>query len=218
MATSTDALIHEHLPLAARLARPYTGRGVEREDLEQVARLALVKAARHYDQSRGAFAPFATATIRGELKRYFRDVAWDVRPPRRLQELQARISSERERNPRDADVRTIADHLDVDVAEVREAMAARGCFTCDSTDAAEEAGHPFPQVDSRLDAVEEWVTFCNLCGGLSRDERQLLHWRFVEELTQRQIGDRLGISQMQVSRRLTALLDRLKRQAHPEAA
>ena len=214
-----DRIIRDHLGLAERLSRSFSGRGVDRDDLEQVARLALVKAARGYDEHRGAFAPFAAATIRGELKRYFRDVAWDVRPPRRIQELQAQISVEREKSPQTAeDPRHLAVRLDADVHDVREALAARGCFTCDSTEAAEAAGHPFGRPDPRLDRVEEWVTFTDLCRRLDHADRQLLHWRFVQELTQRQIGELLGISQMQVSRRLAALLDRLRHEAADEAA
>jgi RNA polymerase sigma-B factor len=213
-----DPLILDHLTLASHLARTFAGRGVERDDLEQVARLALVKAAKGYDQDRGAFAPFATATIRGEIKRYFRDVAWDVRIPRRLQELQARITAERAERPEDVSPVSIADHLDADVGDVREAMAARGCFTCDSTDVAEQAGHQVAHLDHRLEAVEEWVTFAELCRDLDHDDRTLLQWRFVEELTQREIGQRLGISQMQVSRRLAALIGRLRAQVCDTAA
>ncbi len=219
-ATSSEHhLIGEHLALAAHLSRSFAGRGVDRDDLEQVARLALVKAARGYEERRGAFAPYAAATIRGELKRYFRDVAWQVRPPRRIQELQAQISVEREAAPRTADdPQVLARRLGVDVGEVREALAARGCFACDSTEEAETAGHAFGRSDPRLDRVDEQVTFGELCRRLGRADRQLLHWRFVEELTQRQVGELLGISQMQVSRRLTALLARLREDVTDDAA
>ena len=88
-----QSLVHEHLPLARRLALEVSGRGVELEELVQVANLALVKAAHGFDQERGAFAPYAAATIRGDIKKFFRDHAWSVRPPRRVQELQAAISA-----------------------------------------------------------------------------------------------------------------------------
>ncbi|MGJ9413758.1 sigma-70 family RNA polymerase sigma factor [Aeromicrobium sp. CF4.19] len=208
-----DDLILDHLTMASRLARVFRGRGVESEDLEQVARLALVKAAQSYDEERGAFAPFAAATIRGELKRHFRDKAWDVRPPRRLQELQAQINAEWEVHPRDDDYRSVALRLGEPAHEVREAMGARGCFTCDSTEAAQEAGHPFALEEPGFQRADEWVTFRALCRDLTDDERRLLQWRFMDEMTQKEMGMRLGISQMQVSRRLSTLLGRLQRAA-----
>lgn len=211
--TIDDVLIEDHLDLASRLARGYRGRGVEPDDLVQVARLALVKAARRYEAERGAFAPFAATTIRGELKRYFRDRAWGVRPPRRIQELQAQLSQEFEANPRESDARRLAERLDAPVADIREAQAARGCYSCDSVEAAEEAGHPFAVNDERYEQIDQWESFCTLCHHLTDDEKNLLRWRFIDELTQQRIADRLGISQMQVSRRLSALLSRLRRQA-----
>ncbi|MEH3032824.1 MAG: sigma-70 family RNA polymerase sigma factor [Aeromicrobium erythreum] len=205
-----DRLVEDHLPLADRIARRYGHRGVDADDLQQVARLALVKAARGFDPERGDFAPFAAATVRGEVKRYFRDLAWDVRPPRRVQELQARLSAEIDHDPRETDLTELAERLGVDPAEVREAAAARGCFTCDSIDAAEAAGHPFAVVDERLDLVEDWQAFRRLRRSLDDDACRLLTWRFLEGLTQQEIADRLGISQMQVSRRLSTLLTRLR--------
>ena len=207
---TVNTLVEDHLDLAVRIARRYSGRGVEREDLEQVARLALVKAAHHYDPDRGPFGPFAATTVRGEVKRYFRDLAWGVRPPRRIQELQARMSAEPSPDGRDEDPWTLAARLGAPVADVREAMAARGCFACDSIDAADDAGHTFGVEDDRFDRVDERESFRALCVGLSDDDRRLLAWRDVEELTQQQIADRLGISQMQVSRRLSRLLEGLR--------
>lgn len=208
--STVHTLVEEHLDLAVRIARRYSGRGVEREDLEQVARLALVKAAHHYDPERGPFAPFAATTVRGEVKRYFRDLAWGVRPPRRVQELQARMSAEPALDGRDEDPWTMARRLGEPVAAVREAMAARGCFACDSIDAAEDGGHWFGLEDERFETIEQRETFRALCVGLSDGDRRLLAWRFVDELTQQQIADRLGISQMQVSRRLSRLLEGLR--------
>lgn len=212
----TGSLIQDHLSLAAHVARVYRGRGVEDDDLLQVARLALVKAADRFDPDRGAFAPYAASTIRGEIKRYFRDHAWSVRPPRRLQELQARIATETavgaswSQNPRE-----IAAQLGVPVADVREALAAGGCFTADTLeDGAGAAAHP----DDGYDRVDAWLTVRSLRTTLSEDERRLLAWRFVDELPQREIATRLGISQMQVSRRLSALLARLRREVGDVAA
>lgn len=217
--TPTDeALIEDHLELAQRIARRFRRRGVDLDDLVQVARLALVKAAAHYQPDRGPFAPYAATTISGELKRYFRDHAWVVRPPRRIQDLQAGLSAERELQPREADPRRFAEALGADVADVREAMAARGCFTCDSIESAEEAGHPFGVEDAGFAAVDDRLVLASLWRHLDADERQLLTWRYFDELTQQQIADRLGISQMQVSRRLSQLLARLRGRVEPLAA
>jgi len=228
MAVSTDvsheitpdeqALIEDHLQLATRLARRFRHRGVENDDLVQVARLALVKAASGYDPSRGSFVPFASTTIRGELKRYFRDHAWVVRPPRRIQDLQAAMAAQRDLQPQEVEPEQMADSLGENVADVREAMAARGCYTCDSIDAAEDSGHPFGESEDGFGAVENRLMLKRLWRGLARDERRLLQWRFFDELTQQQIADNLGISQMQVSRRLSKLLARLRASADPAAA
>lgn len=206
-------LVTDHLDLAARLARGYRGRGVEDDDLLQVARLALVKAAERFDASVGAFAPFAASTIRGEIKRYFRDVAWSVRPPRRLQDLQAQIARETATGP--VAPETLATRLGVPLADVREAMAAGSCFTNDRIDDEQGAG---ALDDAGYARVEAWLTVRSLRGALSEDDRRLLAWRFVDELPQREIAARLGISQMQVSRRLSNLLTRLRREVGDVAA
>lgn len=207
------SLVTEHLDLAARLARGYRGRGVEDDDLLQVARLALVKAAERFDAGVGAFAPFAASTIRGEIKRYFRDFAWSVRPPRRLQDLQAQIARETSNGP--VAPEALAARLGAPLADVREAMAAGSCFTSDRIDDELGAG---ALDDVGYARVEAWLTVRSLRGGLSEDDRRLLAWRFVDELPQREIAARLGISQMQVSRRLSNLLARLRREVGDAAA
>lgn len=221
MAATRDQhdLIINHLGLARRLARGFRGRGVEDDDLEQVANLALVKAAAGFEESKGAFAAFATATIRGEIKRHFRDRAWGVRPPRRVQELQAQLSAEHSGDVTSANVTQLADRLGADPSDVKEAAAARGCYSPDSLDLALEAGHERGTTDDRLEQMDEWVSFCRVSRSLTLQERQLLQWRFVEDLTQQDIADRLHISQMQVSRRLSAVLAGLREAvAGPEAA
>lgn len=198
------SLVEDHLSLAEHLARAYRGRGVEDDDLLQVARLALVKAAGRFDPDRGEFAPYAASTIRGEIKRYFRDHAWSVRPPRRLQELQARIAAETNVG---ASWTEIAAQLDVPVTEVREALAAGGCFTAE---ALQDGTGATARADDGFDRVDAWLTVRSLRTTLSAGDQQLLAWRFVDELPQREIATRIGISQMQVSRRLAALLSRLR--------
>ena len=220
--TSTmDSLVHEHLPMARHLALHFRGRGVELEELEQVANLALVKAAHGFDSERGAFAPYAAATIRGDIKKFFRDHAWSVRPPRRIQELQAAITAATDADATLHDVDELANDLDVEPDDVVEALSARGCFRSESTDrpvgeSGLTIGDTLPCTDTDLELVDEWVTFCRLCRELSTDERDLLRMRFVEDLTQQEIADRLDISQMQVSRRLRALLDGMRRSAAVE--
>lgn len=228
--TAFDQLIHEHLPLARHHALQYRGRGVELEELVQVANLALVKAACGFDADRGAFAPYAAATIRGDIKKYFRDHAWSVRPPRRVQELQAAITAATAAEVGRPDVAELAHDLDVGPEDVVEALSARGCFQSESTDRPMGAsgltiGETLGCRDVDLDLVDEWVSFTRLCRQLTRAERELLSMRFVEDLTQQEIADRLGISQMQVSRRLRAVLDELRHRAEddedevpPEAA
>jgi RNA polymerase sigma-B factor len=123
-----ESLVHEHLPMARHLALHFRGRGVELEELEQVANLALVKAAHGFDSERGAFAPYAAATIRGDIKKFFRDHAWSVRPPRRIQELQAAITAANDTDSASHDVDALANDLDVEPEDVVEALSARGCF------------------------------------------------------------------------------------------
>ncbi|GAA3540476.1 sigma-70 family RNA polymerase sigma factor [Aeromicrobium flavum] len=209
-------LVLDHLSLASALARRFTGRGVDADDLEQVAMLALVKAARRYDPDQGPFPPFASATIQGELKRHFRDRAWMVRPPRRVQEIQALIVSEQLPEITSANIDELAARIDVDPVDLRDAAAARGCFQPDSVDDISHGRREFAQSDDNLDFVVEWMAIVGPLRALDGEERRLLHWRFVEGLTQQAIADRLGISQMQVSRRLSKVLSTLRE--HPDLA
>ena len=217
--TSTlDSLVHEHLSMARHIALQFRGRGVELEDLVQVANLALVKAAHGFDRQRGEFAPYAAATIRGDIKKFFRDHAWSVRPPRRVQELQAAITAATDDNAGRWDVSELASELDVEPEDVVEALSARGCFRSESTDrhagtSGLTIGETLVYTDDDLELVDEWVTFCRLSRELTRDERELLRMRYVDDLTQQEIAGRLGISQMQVSRRLRKVLDGMRRRA-----
>lgn len=210
-----NEVVRRHLRLAAALARRYRGRGVDDEDLVQVASLALVAAARRYDETRGDFASFATATVLGELKKHFRDLGWTVRPPRRIQTLQATIAAVDARAWDEAGARRAAElatRLGQPVADVLEALQARGCFHPDSLDAAD--GEPsLGGVDDRFEQVDEWVSVTRLCRELGDDDRALLRMRFFEDLSQREIARRLDHNPMWVSRRLGALLAHLHDQA-----
>lgn len=219
-----NGVVTEYAPMARRLARRYRDRGVESDDLEQVARLGLVKAVRRFDPDRRSFAAFAVPTVLGELRRYFRDKAWTVRPTRSTQELQSRVTATRDalcaetqHTPTDAEV---AERLHVDVAAVREADAAHDAYAPQSLDRPSAVdglpGHEHVGADDpALDAVDRLQSVVPAVRGLSEDDRRLLELRFVKDLTQREVGERLGISQMQVSRRLTRLLAEVRSRMGP---
>lgn len=225
MAVRKLQLALEYLDVARSIAGRYRNRGVPQEDLEQVACIGLVKAARRYDPDRDVdFMSYAVPTIVGEVKRYFRDQAWMVRPPRRLQDLQAEISAAQSllaqtlgRTPTLADV---AEHLGHDVGEVLEALSAEGCFQPVSletpindhdTTLADVVGVDEP----RFGAVETTVVLGRICRELPPRDRRILHLRFVRGLNQQQIGAELGVTQMQVSRLLTRILRDLRRAIDP---
>lgn len=215
-----DEAVIEHLGLARTLARRFRGRGPEPEDLEQVAYLGLVKAVRGFDADRGSLAAYATATILGELKRHFRDGGWMVRPPRPVQELQLAIRHAVDEHiqrcgapPGDAELaRTVGQ----DIRDVREARAAVGCFAPQSIDEspgpdARPMSEDLPaDDDGAFDRVEELASLTPLGSRLDDADRALLRMRFFEERTQQDIADVLGISQMQVSRRLSRVLASLR--------
>jgi RNA polymerase sigma-B factor len=215
-----DQLVEVNLQIALDVARRYRSRGVPVEDLEQVASLGLVKAARGYDAERATdFLSYAVPTIRGEVRRYFRDHGWTVRPPRTVQQAQARITAvesdlcqELGRAPRPTE---IAERLELDLDLVVEALAANGCFSPTSLDAtqagAENAiGARLGEDDASFDSAEARVALRPLLAHLDRRERIMLEMRFFKGATQSEIGDVLGITQMQVSRLLSALLARLR--------
>ncbi len=217
-----EELVARYLGLATNLAGRYAGRGADRDDLVQVASFALVKAIRGFDHGKGEFMPFATVTILGEIKKYFRDYCWGVRPPRRIQQLQADIAAATERGmqhdariPDDGD---LARALSADVSDIREAQAARSCFSPSSLDQPVRAGgRPLGESlttdESDYELVEEWVTIAPLCRQLDDAERELLRLRFLEDKTQQEIAAIVGVSQMQVSRRLAKVLDTLRSRA-----
>jgi RNA polymerase sigma-B factor len=214
-------IVHLYLDLCTSMANRYTGRGIEHDDLVQVARLALVKALHRYEPGHGpSFAAYAVPTISGELKRWFRDRAWVVRPPRRLQELRADVNAERERleqelgsTPTDADV---AESLGASVCDVREvAVAATGFHPLSLDGPAGDDERPgldffLAVADEDLDRADDRVCLSEALGRLEEDERRLLIMRFVDGRTQREIGELLGVSQMQVSRSLRRITERLR--------
>lgn len=217
-----NALVEEHIGFADFLARRFANRGEPIDDLRQVALIGLVKAVERYDPDRGvAFTSFAVPTITGEIKRHFRDRTWSVRVPRNLQELTLEI--ERVRGElghtlgRSPTVSEIARQLDVADEAVLEGLEAATQYRSGSLDAP-LAGTEGDSVGSRIPAAgddhaeaENRVLVRQLLTELPVRERRIVYLRYFESLTQDEIADRMGISQMHVSRLLSKSLDRLAR-------
>ena len=217
-----NELVLDYLDLAEALAARFEARGRERADLNQVAYLGLVKAARGFDQAKGdSFPAYAAPTITGELKRYLRDRSWMVRPPRHVQDLRSllfraepELAQALGRNPT---VSELACHLGVDEAEVREAISASNSLHPDSLDAGDPHSDapPIAEVlacpDVPFDRLEDLACLREAMLELDADDRELLYRRYFCEETQVQLGERLGMSQMQVSRRLARVLVALQR-------
>ncbi|WP_067570195.1 RNA polymerase sigma factor SigF [Nocardia acidivorans] len=214
------------LPLAEHIARRFGGRGEEFDDLHQVASVGLVQAVDRFDVTRGSsFLSFAVPTVMGEVKRHFRDNTWAVRVPRSAKELQQRISGAVEvleqRLRRMPTAREIAAELDVELSDVTQALIARNAYQTTSLDIARGEDD---SADSALIAtlgaeepsyrlLENALAVGPLLRELPARERQMLVWRFFENQTQSQIGERLGVSQMQVSRMLSRTLTTLRERA-----
>jgi RNA polymerase sigma-B factor len=206
-----EALVEQFMPLAKHLARRYAGRA-DGDDLLQVASIGLLKAIERFDPDRGlAFSSFAVPTILGELKRYFRDSTWTVRVPRDLQELSLRLDSTSQeltgtlgRAPTAAE---LAEHTGTSLEQVVEALATRSAHSPDSLDRPYGDGEDEDpkdrmggQVDPGYREVEDITTVDTLLAGLSDRDRLILELRFRGDLTQAEIGERLGLSQMHISR------------------
>jgi RNA polymerase sigma-B factor len=216
-----DEVVVINMCVATSIATRYRSRGIAVEDLEQVAHLALVRASRGFDPSTGNdFLSYAVPTIRGEVKRHFRDHGWAVRPPRRIQELQARISSAESelsfalgRSPRPSE---IADHLDESPEAVTEALASDGCFTPASLDRPvgpegdTTLGELLGETDTGQRAAEARVVLAPVVSRLSVRDRRILELRFFRGWTQQEIAKDIGVTQMQVSRLLSRILGDLR--------
>jgi RNA polymerase sigma-B factor len=215
-----NELIEEHMGFAAYLARRFANRGEPFDDLRQVALIGLVKAIERYDPDRGvAFASFAVPTITGEIKRHFRDRTWSVRVPRNLQEITMAI--ERVRNElghelgRSPTITEIADALDVTEEEVLEGLEAGTLYRSASLDAPAHGGTALPLGESlpaRVDEqakAEDHAFVVELLSRLPVRERRIVFLRYFEGLTQTEIAERMGISQMHVSRLLAKSIQQL---------
>jgi RNA polymerase sigma-B factor len=213
-----SAVVVEHLNVAKSIASRYRGRGVERGDLEQLAYLGLVKAvSRWLPGLSDDFLQFAVPTISGEIKRYFRDHSWLVRPPRRVQELRSAISvAERdfqesgELRPTDA---MVSKQLGVRDVDVREARAAAGLCRPPSIDSDSGAGLFIAQQWSGSDcmaAVDDRMSLEVVLSSLTERERTVVGMRFNDGMSQARIGEAIGVSQMQVSRILRDVVGKLR--------
>jgi len=222
LARLREEIVLLNMPIATSIANRYASRGIPLEDLEQVACLGLVKAVTRFDPGfRRDFASFAVPTISGEVKRHFRDLGWAVRPPRRVQEMQARVNAATSASVqalgRAAQPREIAEQLGVDPGTVVEAMALSGAFTPASLDRpVGEPGHSTSLgeflVSDRDDyeEVENAMILRQAMSTLAPRDRLVLQRRFHDGLTQEQIGNEIGLSQMQVSRLLGRILAALR--------
>ncbi len=217
-----EHLIETHLGLARHLALRYGATEEPQEDLFQVACVGLIKAVDRYDPERGfAFSSYAVPTILGELRRYFRDATWDVRPARDLQELCLSVEEARERLwgelGRSPTVSDLAGRLDRSPEEVVEALQATEGRSVRSLDApvheeegaSASAGDLLGSEDPEFDRIEAGITLEKMTGILDERAQEILRLRFQEDLLQSEIAEHVGCSQMHVSRIIRASLERL---------
>jgi RNA polymerase sigma-B factor len=219
-----DVIIQRCLPLADHIAHRFSNRGEPREDLVQVARMGLVHAVNRFDAENGAdFLAFAVPTMMGEVRRHFRDHGWSVKVPRRMKELNSQLKRSREdlsqRLGRAPTASEIASHLGIDREEVVQAQIASSAYSTLSSDAPglgagddEEraVSDSFGALDANLDKVLDIETVRPLLAALPERQRTVLMLRFFENMTQTQIAERVGVSQMHVSRLLARSLATLR--------
>ncbi len=230
-----EQLVERFLPLARQLARRYQRAGEPLDDLQQVASLGLIKAIDHFDPEREiAFSSYAVPTILGEIKRYFRDRTWAVRVPRDLQELSLSVDRAvgelAESLRRQPSVAEIAVAIDAEEEEVLEALQAGAAYRAVSFDAPRSGASGEEDVTTLADSVgideegfdraEERATLQRLMSTVTPREREVLRMRFEQDMTQAEIGEVIGVSQMQVSRVIRQAVARLRAaaEAKPPAA
>ena len=218
-----DVIVERCLPLADHIARRFSNRGEPFEDLVQVARVGLINAVNRFDADKGAqFLAFAVPTILGEVRRYFRDHSWSVKVPRGLKELSSQLKRAREELSqqlgRAPTATEIASHLGIDREEVVQAQVASSAYSTWSSDAPvsgddgdrRSVSDSFGSLDANLEKVLDIETVRPLLEALPEREQTVLTLRFFENMTQTQIAQRLGISQMHVSRLLTRSLTKVR--------
>ncbi|MBB5915367.1 RNA polymerase sigma-B factor [Nocardia transvalensis] len=221
-----DEIVMRCLPLAEHIARRFAGRGLDYDDLLQVAREGLLGAVDRFDPHRGpTFVAFAVPTVMGTVRRYFRDQGWTLHVPRGTKDLQQRIAAITpdlaQRLARTPDTRDLADALDVETDQIAQALTASNCYRTRSLDCPAEPGNDpavtvgdtcgGPEPCYRL--LEDAITVRPLIEALPEQDRAVLIQRFFAGRTQADIGAELGVSQMQVHRILTRTLNTLREQA-----
>ena len=219
-----DAIVTRCLPLADHIARRYSRRGEPLDDLIQVARLGLLNAVRRYDIDSGSdFLAFAVPTVMGEIRRHFRDHGWALKVPRRCKDMQPKLSRAREelshKLGRAPNASELAEHLSVDRDLVIDTMVANSNYTVLSTDAKSAPdddhvaiGTTLGVIDPGIDKVLQVETVRPMIAALPEQQRTILTLRFFEDMTQTQIAEDMGISQMHVSRLLAKALETLRSQ------
>ena len=218
-----DQLVERFLPLARQLARRYQRAEEPLDDLIQVASIGLIKAIDRFDPEREvAFSSYAVPTILGELKRHFRDKTWSVRVPRDLQELALKVdrivtalNHELHRAPTIQEIAAKAEASEEQVLEAMEASAAYRATSFDAPrssedDGSDTLGDQMGTSEKGFGLAEDRATLHRLLNTVSEREREVLRLRFEEDLTQAEIGERIGVSQMQVSRIIRQSLSRLR--------
>jgi RNA polymerase sigma-B factor len=215
-----DAIALRFQPLVEYLARRFAGRGEPQEDLIQVANVGLINAIDRFDVERGVqFSTYAAATIIGELKRHFRDKGWAIRVPRQLQETTLRlnralpaITQELGRSPT---IGELAARLEIGEDEIVESMEAAQAYSTSSLDAPASATGLTPadtmgDEDPSLELLEGWAAVAPAMRSLPERERRVLYLRFFRDMTQSEIAEEIGVSQMHVSRILRQTLEWLR--------
>jgi len=216
-----NAAIELNMDLAASIAARYAGRGQDLQDLSQIAALGLVNAVRRFDPERGDFVAYAVPTVAGEIKRYFRDRCWSIRPPRRVQELQAEAlvaASELGQNlHREPMADELAECLGVEPCAIIEALNAHDFYSPASLDAPLKPGpnakglQIFPEQEDGYERAEAFATIAPACRKLSVRDRRLIYLRFFCDKTQQEIADEFGVTQMQISRMQKRILMSLRK-------
>jgi RNA polymerase sigma-B factor len=219
---SRDDLVHLHLPLVEHCARRFRNRGEPFEDLVQVGTIGLIKSIDRFDTERGVeFSTYATPTILGEIKRYFRDKGWAIRVPRRLQELRMQIGAATadltQSLGRSPTPRELAENIGCSVEEIVEGIESSNAYSTLSLDATDDSDDgPSSMLDAigiddeALEHVEIRESIKPLLDRLDPREKKILLLRFFRNMTQSQIADEIGVSQMHVSRLLSRTLQHLR--------
>lgn len=217
-----DYLVTEFMPVAEHIAHRYSGKGLPSDDLVQVAAVGLINAVDRFDPQRASdFLSFAVPTIMGEVRRHFRDCSWAMRVPRRVQELHQLINRAdnelAQELSRPASSGELAEHLDVPKSEVQEGFAARNAYRAESLDESlvyggdgDSRAERIGGEDKALEQIDNHESLMPLLNDLAPRERYVLEMRYAKEMTQSQIADEIGVSQMQVSRMLNRTLTNLR--------